>query len=112
MNDQIERAPVTQPDRGKVAYVTGGESTDAQALGERHDRAVDQPKAEIRVASVDLHGPRKLVGRGRCVGEGASRQVSHEQLHCPPFAAEEIVEQMQAAFDTRSFGLTPPTLVG
>ena len=55
MDDERERAAVTQSDGGKVPQVARRQTTDVKSLGECHDRAVDEAQAEIAEASVHFH---------------------------------------------------------
>lgn len=55
MDDKVERAAVTQSDRGKVTPGARGDSTDVKSL-EGHHRPVHQAQAEIPKALVHLHG--------------------------------------------------------
>jgi hypothetical protein len=58
-----------------VAHVPCGQTTDAERLGEGHDRTIDKAEAKIREASIDLHRPCELTGRRRRVGERTSREI-------------------------------------
>jgi len=94
VDEQIERAPVAQPDRRKVPDVSRREAPDAEIFGERYDGCVHEAKAEIGIASVNGHGARKLID-GRCVREGAACDVIHEHAHRRPLVPKEVVQFRQ-----------------
>ena len=54
MNDQLERAFVTQPDRREVPDISCCEASDAQVFGKHYNGRIDQAEAEVTVAAVDL----------------------------------------------------------
>jgi len=92
MNHQVERAAVTQSNGGEVTDVTRGQSTDAERLGKRYDRTIDEPQAQIREASVHFHRTRELADGWRRVSEGAARDIPHEHLHRPALVAKEVID--------------------
>jgi hypothetical protein len=49
MNDQLERATVTQSNGGKVTDVARGQPMDAERLSERHDRPVGKAQANPEI---------------------------------------------------------------
>lgn len=55
MNHQFTRPAVTQADGGEVTHVARGQPTDAERLGESHDRTVDKAKGQIGEALVYFH---------------------------------------------------------
>ena len=55
MNHQLKRAAVAESNGCEVAHVARGQTTDAERLGERHDRTIHEAKAEIRVAPIHIH---------------------------------------------------------
>jgi len=57
MNHQFERAAVAESNGCEVTHAARSQTTDAERLGERHDRAVHEAQAEIREASVHFHRP-------------------------------------------------------
>ena len=54
-NHQLEGAAVTQSNGCEVTHVARGQTTDAERLGERYNRPIDEAQAKIREASVHLH---------------------------------------------------------
>jgi hypothetical protein len=81
LDDKLEGAPVTQPNGCEVSQVPRRQAADADGFGEGHDRRVYQAESQIRLAPVDLHRAGQVTKRRRSVGQGASRDVLHEQLH-------------------------------
>jgi hypothetical protein len=57
MNHQLERASIAESNSREVTHVARGQTTNAKRLGERHDRTIDETKAEIREASIHFHRP-------------------------------------------------------
>ena len=55
MNDQVEGAAVAESKGCEVTQIARCQTTDAERLGERHDRTIDEAHAEIREASVHFH---------------------------------------------------------
>ncbi len=60
MHDQLEPAPIRQSNGSKVTHIAGRESIDAERLGQRDDRGVDEAQTKIREASVHVHRTREL----------------------------------------------------
>ncbi len=54
-NHQLEGAAVTQSNGCEVTHVARGQTTDAERLGERYNRPIDEAQANIREASVHFH---------------------------------------------------------
>ena len=95
MNHQIKRAAVTQSNGGKVTHVARGQSTDAERLGKRYDRTIDEAQAQIREASIHFHRTGELTDGWRRVSESAARDIPHEHLHRPALVAKEVVDLCQ-----------------
>ena len=95
MNDQLEGAPVAQPDGREVADISCREATDAEIFSERHKGGIDEAQAEMAVAPVNLHGPRELIERRRGVGKCPTREVVHERVHRRPLVAKEVIDFRQ-----------------
>ena len=91
MNDEIECTTITESNRGEVTHVACRQSTDAQRLGERHDRCVDETQTQVGKAPIDFHGARELPKCGRRIREGAAREILHEQLHPTALVAKEVI---------------------
>jgi len=92
MDDEVERAAVTQSDGDKVTQVARRQTTDAERLGERYDRTIDEAQAEIGEALIHFHRTGELTERRRRVGEGASSEILHEHLHRAALVAKEIID--------------------
>lgn len=92
MHDQLEPAAASEPNGCEVAHVTCREPMDAERLGQRHNRCVDEAEAEIREASVHGHRTRQLAERRGRVGEGTSGEILHERLHRRALVAKEVVD--------------------
>lgn len=92
MHDQFEPVASSESNGGEVTHVAGRESIDADRLGQRDDRGVDEAQAKIREASVHVHRTRELAEGWRRVGEGTARQILHERLHRCAFVAKEVVD--------------------
>jgi hypothetical protein len=91
MNDEIEGTAITESNSGEVTHVARRQSTDAQRLGQRHDRCVDEAETEVGKAPVDFHGAGELPECRRRICEGATREIPHECLHRLAFVAKEVV---------------------
>jgi hypothetical protein len=52
MNHQIERAAVTEPNASEMTHVAR-QPADAQRLGQRYDRSINEAQAKIPEASVN-----------------------------------------------------------
>jgi hypothetical protein len=91
MNDESEGTTITESDSGEVTHVARRQSTDAQRLGQRHDRCIDEAQTEVGTAPVDFHGARELPECWRRRREDATREILHEQLHALAFVAKEAV---------------------
>ena len=92
MNDEIERTTITESDSGEVPHVACRQSTDAQRLGQRHHRSVDEAQIEVGKAAVDFHGARELSECRRRIREGTTREILHEQLHPLALVAKDVVD--------------------
>jgi len=92
MNDELERPAVPQSDGGEMTHIARGQTADAERLGQRNDRSVNEAQAEIRKTSIDFHRTRELADSWRRIGESASGDVMHEHLHRRPFVAQEVVD--------------------
>ena len=55
MNHEVERPAVPESNGSEVTHVARCQPTDAERLGQRHDRSVNEAHAKIREASVHLH---------------------------------------------------------
>jgi hypothetical protein len=82
---------VTESNNGEVTHVPWRQSTDAQRLGQRHHRCVDEAQPEVDKAPVDFHGAGEMPECRRCICEGATREILHEQLHPLALVAKEVV---------------------
>lgn len=55
MDRQLEPAATGESNGGEVAHVARREAVNAERLGQRHHRAIDEAQTKIREASVHLH---------------------------------------------------------
>ena len=55
MNHQVERAAVAKSNSGEMTHVARRQATDAERLGERYNRPIDEVQAKIREASIHFH---------------------------------------------------------
>jgi hypothetical protein len=92
MHNKRERLTVTEANSAEVADVARGEATDTEQLGERHDRRVNQPQAEIGKESVHFHRARELTSGWRRIRKSSATEILHEHLHCLTLVAKEVVE--------------------
>jgi hypothetical protein len=90
MNDEIEGTTVTESNSSEVTHVACRQSSNAQRLGQSHDRGVDNAQAEVGKTPVDFHGARELPECRRRIREGATREILHEQLHPLALVAKEV----------------------
>ena len=117
MNHQFKRVSVTQSNGREVTHIARGQTTNAERLGERHDRTIDEAKAEIPEASVHIHRTRKLTDGWRRVRERATSEILHERVHRSALVAQEVVDLGE--HQTRNIasaclvnGLAKPLVVG
>src|SRR5258708_7342655 len=76
LDHELEASAVPQADDAEMSDVAGGEAANAELLGQRDHRGVDQAEAQPRVVLVDLHRPMELRRRRWRIREGAARQVA------------------------------------
>ena len=117
MNHQFERVAVTQSNGREVTHITRGQTTNAERLGERHDRTIDETKAEIPEASVHIHRTGELTDGWRRVGERATGDILHEHAHRPALVAKEVIdlgedETRNVAGPCLVNGIAEPPVVG
>jgi hypothetical protein len=55
MNHQVERPAVPTSNGAEVTHVARCQATDAERLGERYNRPIDETQAQIGEASVHFH---------------------------------------------------------
>lgn len=92
MNHQFKRASVTQSNGREVTQIARGQTTNAERLGERHDRTIDEAKAETPEASVHIHRTRELTDGWRRVRERAASEILHEHPHRPTLVTKTVVD--------------------
>lgn len=92
MNHQFERPPISESNGREVAQIARGQTPDAEPLGKRHDRTIDQVQTEICEPPIHVHRARELVhGRGR-IRKSATREVLHQDPHGPALITQKICD--------------------
>jgi hypothetical protein len=66
MNDELEGATITESSSGEVTHVARRQSTDAQRLGQRRDRCIDEVQADV------LKRPSTSMARVSCPSVGGA----------------------------------------
>src|SRR6266702_2132765 len=91
LDDELEALPAPQRDGSEVAHVARGDAMNAELLGQRDDRRIDEPQAEVDVLAIDLHGAGECSEGRRGIRERAAREISHERGHRRPLVPEEVI---------------------
>jgi len=92
LNHELEPTAIMESDRSEVTRVARRQSTNAQRLGQRHHRCVDEAQTEVAEAPVNFHGTRELPQRRRRIREGATGEILHERLHRLALIPKEVVD--------------------
>ena len=75
-----------------MTHVACRQPTDAQRLGQRHQRCVDEAQTEVGKAPVDFHGARELRECRRCIREGAMREILKKSSKSEINPAPHVIE--------------------
>src|SRR5262249_5534750 len=92
MDDQFERAPIAQPDRGKTPDGPRREATNTESFRQSNDRRIHETEVEIRVPLVNLHCPRELIERRWRVSKCTTCKIEHENTHRCPRVAKKVID--------------------